>query len=105
MNLVDREDVKTALRIDCCDDDDRLDLLIGAASRAVINYLKGQAATVLDVEDAAGDSPPTVSDEVRFATIAWVDYFYRGDFDGADPGTPPPVVAVLLHPLRDPALA
>jgi hypothetical protein len=97
MNLVDRDDVKTALRIDCCDDDDRLDLLIGAASRAVVNYLKGQAATVLDVDDAAGDSPPTVPDEVQHATILLVDYYHRGDFEGADPGAAGTGNSALLY--------
>jgi hypothetical protein len=104
-DLVTLDDVKTSLRIDSSDDDNRLGLLISTSSRAVINYLKSQAAVVLDVVDAFGDSPPTVTDEVRHATILLVDYYYRGDFEGAEPGTLPAPVTALLYQLRDPALA
>jgi uncharacterized phage protein (predicted DNA packaging) len=104
-DLVDLDNVKTALRIDGSDDDNRLNLLITTASRSVINYLKSQAAVVLDVTDAFGDSPPTVTEEVRHATILLVDYYYRGDFEGADGTTLPAPVTALLYQLRDPALA
>lgn len=104
-DLVDLEDLKTALRIEGADDDTRLELLISTASRAVVNYLKSQATTVLEVDNPYGDSPPTVPAEVRHATIMLVDYYHRGDFENADPGYLPPPVTALLYPLRDPALA
>jgi hypothetical protein len=105
--LVTLEEVKQGLRVDSNDDNNLLTLLIGAASNAVINYLKSQAAELFDLETAQNNSPQdaNVPDEVKQATILLVDYYYRGDYENADPGYLPPPVMALLYPLRDPAIA
>lgn len=108
--LVSLERVKLALRIDFTDDDDLLDAYIGAASAAVITYLKGQAEELLDL-DSGGDLPSgsEVHDAIQVATILLVGHFYKepdGNTDEAfERGYLPKPVTALLYPLRDPALA
>lgn len=103
--LVSLEEVKTGLRIDSTDDDTLLEALILAASSAVVNYLKGQAATVLSNSDSPPETPPVV----KQATVLLVSYLYSNsdsDKDGAfEMGYLPKPVMALLYPLRDPALA
>ena len=101
-SLVSLEDVKTVLHIGTPeypvdDDDDKIEILIEAASVAVLNYLKGDFETFMD--DRA----------VKVATIALVGILYR-EPDGDESrnfsaGYLPRMVTALLYPLRDPALA
>lgn len=103
---------KAALNIDHTDDDSvKLPMLIGAASQAVIRYLKDQAAEIMDL-DAIEASPPdldSVPEDVAVATIMLVGQWYRdpdGNTDEAfERGYLPKPVTALLYPLRDPALA
>lgn len=108
--LVSLDRVKEALHVDSADDDALLDAYIAAASAAVINYLKGQAEVLLDL-DSSGDLPSgaEVPPEIEMATIILVGHFYRepdGNPDQAfEQGYLPKPVTALLYPLRDPALA
>lgn len=109
--LVSVEDVKARLRIETNDDDDNLESFIYAASKAVMNYLKGQADALLDLT-SAGDLPSgaEVPQEIQMATTLLVGILYRNtDTDPekmfADGNTLPAPVAALLYQLRDPALA
>ncbi|MEY9098885.1 hypothetical protein ABIA24_001794 [Sinorhizobium fredii] len=112
ISLVTLEDCKAALNIDHNDDDNaKLPLLIGAASQAVVRYLKDQAAEIMDL-DAIQESPPdldSVPEDVAVATIMLVGHFYKepdGDAEKAfERGYLPMPVTALLYPLRDPALA
>jgi hypothetical protein len=122
--LVTLERVRVALRIGHYEeaigggytltphDDDNLltEFYIPAASGAVINYLKSQAETLLDL-DSGGDlvSGATVPEVVQVAVIDVVRAFIDGASEEEkrriEQGYLPPIAAVLLHPLRDPALA
>jgi hypothetical protein len=108
--LVTLEQVKEALHVDTDDDDGPLGLYIEAASAAVINYLKGQAEALLDL-DSSGEIPSGVEvpAPIAVATIALVGHYYRepdGDEQKAfERGYLPAPVTALLYPLRDPALA
>ncbi|KFB10340.1 head-tail connector protein [Nitratireductor basaltis] len=116
--LVSLDMVKRALRIGDLDengdplpseDDVLLETYIAAASAAVINYLKGQAEAVLNL-DSSGELPSgaEVPSEVQMACILLVGHFYRepdGDAEDAfEHGYLPKPVISLLYPLRDPAL-
>lgn len=108
--LVDLETVKSRLRVDGTDQDDDLQGYIYAASKSVLNYLKGNADALLDL-DTAGEMPTgfEVPDDIQMATIVLIGYFLRnpdGDPDKAfEPGFLPAPVTAILYPLRDPALA
>lgn len=109
--LVTLDEVKVGLRVDSSDDDALLELLIGAASESVINYLKDQAAELFDLDAAIGNSPQDadVPDVIKNATIYLTGVYYRnkdGDADkNFEPGYLPAPVISMLYPLRDPALA
>lgn len=109
-SLVSIEQVKTALNIVSSDDDARLDMLIPAASAAIVNHLKGRADELLGL-DTGGELPTGVEvpAEIVQATIYMVGVFYRnpdGDPDEAfSNGVLPAPVIALLNPLRDPTLA
>ena len=104
--LVDLDTCKAALNIDIEAHDENLEnLLIPAASGAVLNYLK------LDHEfyDDTSGNVVGVPDEVRNATVMLVGIMLR-DPDGKDTsiwpdGYLPMPVKNLLYMLRDPSLA
>jgi hypothetical protein len=110
IKLVSLARVKSALRIDTNIDDELLDAYIAAASAAVVNYLKGQAEVLLDL-DSGGEMPSgtEVPAEIEIAAIILVGHFYKepdGDAEGAfERGYLPKKVTALLYPLRDPAFA
>lgn len=79
--LVTRDQASSHIRRDTTDDDDSLDLMIEAASAAVIDYLGEYADTFTD---SAGDVPVDSNDvpigvpvRVQQATLLTVAYMYR----------------------------
>ena len=104
--LVSLEETKAALRVDADDLDGTLELMIEAASEAVISYLKDAAEEFMDEgEPIEGEVPA----RVQWATIALVGYWLRspdanpdGEFDR---GYLPAPVTALLYPMRTPSLA
>lgn len=110
VQLITLADAKTGLRIEGTDSDAMLEALIPAASEAIVNYLKDQAAEIIDL-DAAVDSPADagVPDIVKRATILLVGIWFRnpdGDPDlEFDPGNLPKPVTAILYPLRDPQVS
>jgi uncharacterized phage protein (possible DNA packaging) len=108
MTFATLEETKQALRIYHDDDDSTLNLLIGAATGAVANYLKSAADPYLD----SGGSVPSgvdVPPVIKTATIMLVGYLYKNPDQDPDKdferGYLPAPVTTLLYPLRDPALA
>lgn len=101
IELVTKDRVKAALRLDGNDDDAALDLLISAASGSVLNYLKSAGSGMID--------PNTAPNEVQIATIYLIGVLLRNpdnDTERAfDQGYLPMPVTAILYPLRDPALA
>ena len=97
--------VKALLRVDFCDDDALLDMLISAASEAVLDYLKPQGySSFYDGSSLIGDVPF----KVQLAVAHLVKYYF--DFDDeirgdafSFYGTLPPAVVGLLYRMRDPA--
>ena len=108
VELVDIDQVKAALRIDHDDEDAILELLIPAASGAVVNYLKDGADGFVD-EDGGLIPDAVIPPEVMIATIFLVGVLRRNpdnDTEGAfEQGYLPKPVTALLYPLRRPALA
>ena len=110
--LVPVQTVRDALRIDEGESDALLEIYISAASRAVVEYLKGEAGDFLSI-DSPPDSPPdnlsTVDERVRFAVIALTGVMYANpDNDEAEQwahGNLPWFVTAMLYPLRVPTLA
>lgn len=103
-DLVTLDEVKLALRIDSFDDDDLLEPLITTASEAVVGYLKDQAEVLIPgLTDSPADIDPPKF--IKQATILLVDYYHRGDFQGAEPGYLPPHVTALLYSKRTPTIA
>lgn len=107
--LVTIQQVKEVLRIDEDDDDAMLTLMIGAASRRIIQHLKGRAEVVLDLDSGGDPVSGGVPDDVALATIMLVGYFFKnqdqdpeGDFQL---GKLPLPVKAVLYALRDPTLA
>lgn len=107
--LVTIQQVKDVLRIDEGDDDAMLQLMIGAASRRVMQHLKGQAEIVLDLDSGGDPVSGGVPDDVALATIMLVGYFFKnqdqdpeGDFQL---GKLPLPVKSILYMLRDPTIA
>lgn len=107
--LVTLQQVKEALRVDTSDDDTWLTLLIGSASNRIIQFLKGRADDVLNLDSGGEPTSAGIPDEAAVATIMLVGYYYRnpdqdpdGDFER---GYLPKPVSSLLYMLRDPTLA
>lgn len=108
IDLVTLERVKQGLLIDTTDDDARLQLLITAASAAVLRYLKEiGSASFYDWENSTITAD--VPDDVQVATIMLVGHIYRSpdsNEDGAfERGSLPKPVTALIYSRRDPALA
>ncbi|MDF3606327.1 head-tail connector protein [Paracoccus sp. DMF-8] len=101
VELVTKDQVKAALKLDGNEDDIALDLLIPAASGAILNYLKSSGESII--------SPSTAPHEVQIATIYLIGVLMRNpdnDTERAfDRGYLPMPVTAMLYPLRDPALA
>jgi hypothetical protein len=125
MKLVTRDQAKAQVRQVDNSEDALIDTYILAASRLVINYLKGTKYVWSRYIDSAGDyvfdssgnpeyqldenDKKTVSEEVQAATLMLIGILYR-DRDGQDPtlwkqGYLPEPVTACLYNLRDPSLA
>lgn len=112
--LVSLEEAKKAIRVTHDADDAVIELMISAASGAVLNYLKAIGSE--SMRDSAGelivDSAGLVQDVdpvVKQATNLLTGYFYkdRDNDEGKEwePSFLPRPVTALLYPLRDPAVA
>lgn len=113
INLVTLAEVKGVLRFDASAEDDvRIDLLIGAASLAILRYLR---STGDEYRDSNGIMVPgNVEDDVKHATIMLVGMLDRnvdanetkaGMTGVFSPDALPANIEALLHSRRDPALA
>lgn len=122
LQYVTLAEAKAHLRVDFSDEDMAIELLIGAASGAVKNYLK--SASVYEPDRDEDDTPiydsdgipevaedsnttKTVRIEVKQAVLILVGEWYKNREaaqDMASPGYLPVPVMSLLYPLRDPAL-
>ena len=104
MMLVTLDDAKDHLRIDTDDEDMHLELLVNAASDAVLNYLKIDGTIYVDSSDNI--DPPYA---VQAATLLMTGYLYRlrDNNEGGEyqQGYLPMPVTALLYPLRSPAIA
>lgn len=113
--LVTLDEASSYVRRDTSDDDAELELLVQAASEAVLNYIKEN--TVVSFIDSNGDVIAEDSDGVaedvpavvKAATLYMTAWLYRHrdadpDKDFTHGYLPMPVIS-LLYPLRDPALA
>lgn len=114
MKLVTRAQARAQIISDATDDDAHVDLLIAAASRAVMNYIN---TGVDDFTDSAGEpitndtdgDPVGVPYDIQLATLYLVAWFYKNRDSNADGEMPrgylpAPVVSLLTH-YHDPALA
>lgn len=104
MMLITLQEAKDHLRIDTTDEDTHLELLVNAASDAVLNYLKIDGLVYYDSSDIL-DVPYAV----KAATLLMTGYLYRlrDNNEGGEyqQGYLPMPVTALLYPLRDPAIA
>lgn len=104
--------VKQALHIDDDEDDWVVEAWTTAASRMIVEYLKGEAGDFLGI-DSPPNSPPddltTVDARVVAAVIMLVGYLYKEpDGDEAKEfshGNLPWKVTAMLYPLRVPTVA
>lgn len=115
MKLVTLAQARDHLRSDTDADDSSVDLMIEAASEAVMGYLEDYILTFTDSSgevytDSNGD-PVGVPVRVQQATLMMVGYLYR-ERDGSQEhkvdsqfgyGYMPQGVTALLFPLRKPA--
>lgn len=110
--LVSLEKAKEVLRVEHDDDDGMLTLLLSAASRSVVEYLKGEAGDFLNI-DSPADSPPNdldaVDERVSASVIVLAGMLYKepdGDTAKAfSQGYLPWIVTAMLYPLRVPTMA
>jgi hypothetical protein len=120
MRYVELWQIRDHLRIDHCDDDNWLDLMIQSASSLVKNYLKDAPAyePVRDGDDNPildSDGMPEIDEdsstarrvrwEVKAAVMLQVGEWYmnRGtNQTGVSMGFLSPAVTSILYPLRDP---
>jgi hypothetical protein len=112
-DLVTLDEVRAGLRIEDTGGDSPdeepvwLELLITAASRAILAYLKSGTETFVDTGGLP--IPDEVPAQVKAATIMLVGYIYREpDGDEAKAfahGTLPFPVTAMIYQMRDPALA
>lgn len=100
-NLVTSQEALDALRYDGAAQAPQIELIIGAASEAILAYLK-------QPEWASAD-PLVVPDRVKLATIALVGRYLR-EMDGDEDrdfghGKLPDYVTAIIYPDRKPTLA
>jgi hypothetical protein len=107
--LVTKAEAMNFLRYD--EEPPELDLLINAASAAVLNYL-GDDATFLEVE-SDGEDYPEIPPEVKAACLIWMGEMDQNR-EGVQPapvdprfgyGYPPAAVVGLLSSLRGPRIS
>lgn len=104
--LVTLAEAKERLRVDGTDDDSQIELLIGSASAAVLNYLKPVGyAGFYD-----GTTVSTVPDNVKVAVLLTVSSLFDAPMKGEGQHYPGqgrllPSVEAMLYPMRDPTVA
>lgn len=127
--LVTLQEASDHLRRDQAEDDTYLELLIRAASQAVVTYLGSMNRAYYPEIDSNGNfeydsngdpvpeldsnDDPVIRDDVRWATLIYIGELYKhreAEQDGAvDPqfgyGYLPRPCLALLYPYRDPAFA
>lgn len=118
IEYVTLEEARDQVRAPGTIDDDRIELLIKAASGAVKNYLGSFSAYEAQRNDdddylldsnfepeiqLDNDGERVVKSEVKQAVLLLIERWYRGKVDGLPTGSLPPEVTALLYPLRDPA--
>lgn len=113
MRLVTLQQAYDYLRADADQDQANVELMVEAASAAVVNYLgdgadswlDSQGEPILDSNGEADDVPAAV----KMAVLYLAAWFYRNrDADpekAFHPGYLPAPVTAMLYPLRDPTLA
>jgi hypothetical protein len=110
--LVSLDRAKQALHIDNSDDDSTIELYISAASRKVVEYLKGNASDFLDI-NSPPDGPPndltSVDERIAVSVIIIVGILYKEpDGDAAQAfsqGNLPWMATAMLYGMRDPTMA
>jgi hypothetical protein len=111
--LVSLTQAKSHLRIDTSAEDTYLALMIRAASRSVIEYVRSGADAFTDsagdvIEDSAGD-PTGIPEDVQAATLLLLGFLYRNRDENPanafERGYLPAPVTALLAPYRDPVLS
>ncbi len=102
--LATLQEAKAVSRISYDDEDAAISLLLGAATRVVLDYLKTDGD---EFRDSAGDMVPgLVPDDIKAATLLYFRYLWdTPDISLDSPGALPPAVESLLQPLRLPTLA
>ena len=110
MMLVTLQRARDQVHSDITDDDAYVTLLIKAASKAVLTYLKTPSfaeSSGLIPEDSAGIAID-VPEDVQIATLLLVGYFYKQRDEDAnkefEPGALPRPVTALLFPYRTPTV-
>jgi hypothetical protein len=110
--LVTKEEAMNFLRYD--EEPPELNLLINAASAAVLNYLGDDASFLEDESDGSdGEDSIVVPDEVKAACLLWMGQMDQNregaKIDQYDPrsgyGYPPATVVALLSGLRQPRMS
>lgn len=108
-DLVTIEAVKKGLGVDFEDDDDNLQLLISAASRIILRYLKPEGSAGFYDPESNQVTAADVPDDVRLATIVLVGHLYRepdADTEKAyGLGQLPFAVTALIYSRRHPTMA
>lgn len=101
--LATLQETKALMKISYGDADPQISVLLGAASRVVLDYMK---ITGDEYRDSAGEFVPgLVPDDVKAATIYYVRYLWDTPDIALDaPGALPPAVESLLQPLRCPTV-
>lgn len=110
MMLVSLQRARDQLHSDINDDDAYMTLLIKAASKAVVTYLKTPsfAESSGDIPEDSSGIAIDVPEDVQIATLLLVGYFYKQRDEDAnkefEPGALPRPVTALLYPYRVPTL-
>lgn len=97
--LVTLAEVKSSLGIYFDDSNVHLSLLIGAATRSILRYIKSDGAEYQDTNEEY--IPGNVPDDLKAAAILLIRYYYdRPEIELDTLSDFPPAVASLLRDLR-----
>lgn len=97
--LVELAEVKASIGVHFTDSDAHLSLLIGAATKSILRYIKSDGAEYQDTSEEF--IPGNVPDDLKAATILLVRYYYdHPDLDLDSLSDFPPAVVSLIRDLR-----